>query len=157
MNTISQQIFSYIDSFQTLTYGFSHRHRLPIQLISLIATIYISFLFFFRMISKHKRYIAIALIVFANILFLLFGIINYYHWGVTFWEYAVFGPGFILGVDIFYYLGTKYNDNKIMRRLIFALFLICTLIFMESFVLTEILPVNQMRESGLLAFVFLRK
>jgi hypothetical protein len=103
--------------------------------------------------STNKKYVTISLIVSANLLFLLIALINYYQWGVSFWEYAVFGPGFILGIDIFYYLGAKYSENKIMHRVMFALFLICTLVFMESVILADIIPVNQMRSSGLLAYL----
>jgi len=153
MKTIAKFLYTYLERFQSLTYEFSHEHRLSIQLISLAAAIFISFLFFFRMKSTHKKYVAIGLIASANLLFLLIAFINYYGWEVSIWEYAMFGPGFILGMDIFYYLGTKYSEHKIMHRVMFALFLICTLIFTESVILADILPVNQMRSSGLLAYL----
>ncbi len=154
MKTIEIFLYTYLERFQNLTYEFPHQHKLPIQLISLIVIIYISFLFFFRMKSTHKKYVAICLLVVANLLFLLLAVITYYQWGVNFWEYAVFGPGFILGMDIFHYLGLKYSEKKIMHRIMFALFLICTFVYTESVILVDIIPVNQMRSSGLLAYLF---
>ncbi len=153
MKTIALFLYAYLERFQNLLYEFSHKHKLSIQLISLMIAIYISFLFFFRMKSTHKKYVAISLLVVANLLFLVLAIINYYQWGVNFWEYAVFGPGFILGMDIFYGLAIKYSEQKILHRVMFALFLICMLVYLESVILADIIPVNQMRSSGLLAYL----
>lgn len=154
MKTIAKFLYAHLDRLQSLMYDFSHEHRLSIQLISLVAIIYLSFLFFFRMKSTHKKYVAISLLGLANLLFLLIAIVNYYQWGVGFWEYAVFGPGFVLGMDIFYYLSLKYSERKIMHRVMFALFFICAFVYAESVILADIIPVNQMRSSGLLAYLF---